>query len=222
KSVGSLRGIDYMSFVAIGTAGLLVPISCMFAGIGVIVDREGGARRDLLAAPISRSLVVLGNLAVALTVAAFQLLALFVAATARGAHFHATASGIGWFGASAVLFAVAMYGMAETMANRIPTQEEYVGAVPAVAIVPWFFAGSLFPIKSFPIGLTEVARALPLTHALALMRYGLVDRNAAGLRDIWGMSNPTVMAGLSLAVVAAFAGLLTAVSIRAFTRAAVR
>ena len=44
-------GLDYMSFAAIGTVGLLVPLNCMFAGIGVIVDRESGARRDLLAAP---------------------------------------------------------------------------------------------------------------------------------------------------------------------------
>src|SRR5207247_58413 len=59
----SASGSGYMTFVAIGTIGLLVPISCMFAGIGVLVDRESGARRDLLAAPIPRSLVVFGNLA---------------------------------------------------------------------------------------------------------------------------------------------------------------
>src|SRR6266568_8431034 len=51
----SRAGIDYLTFVAIGTIGLLVPISCMFAGIGVLVDRESGAQRDMLAAPIRRS-----------------------------------------------------------------------------------------------------------------------------------------------------------------------
>src|SRR2546429_324642 len=56
-------GIDYESFVAIATVGLLVPLNTMFAGIGVIVDRDSGARRELLAAPIRRPLLVLGNLA---------------------------------------------------------------------------------------------------------------------------------------------------------------
>src|SRR5947199_4009256 len=51
KVTGAIRGIDYMSFVAIGTVGLLVPINCMFAGVALIVDRESGARRALLAAP---------------------------------------------------------------------------------------------------------------------------------------------------------------------------
>ena len=44
--------LDYEAFVAIGTIGLLIPLNTMFAGIGVIVDRESGAQRELLAAPI--------------------------------------------------------------------------------------------------------------------------------------------------------------------------
>src|SRR5438105_9341735 len=51
--------IDYLSFVAVGTIGLLVPLSCVLGGIAMIVDRESGAQRDLLAAPIPRALMVL-------------------------------------------------------------------------------------------------------------------------------------------------------------------
>ncbi len=57
---------------------------------------------------------------------------------------------------------------------------------------------------------------------MALMRYGLVDPRGTGLHDIWGMSNPTTEAWLSLAVVALFAAALVALSVRAFTRAALR
>jgi ABC-type polysaccharide/polyol phosphate export permease len=117
---------------------------------------------------------------------------------------------------------VVMYGVAETLANRIPSQEEYVGALPAVAIVPWFFAGSLFPIGAMPAALAAFAKVLPLTHALAIMRYGLVDERGVGLHDIWGMSSPTVMAFLSLAVVAAYAVLFTVVAVTVFRRATVR
>jgi len=53
------------------------------------------------------------------------------------------------------------------------------------------------------------------------MRYGLLG-DSSGLHAIWKLSDPTAMAGLSLAVVALFAALLTAVSIRVFTRAALR
>lgn len=222
-SIGpKVPGLDYMSFAAIGTAALLVPLNSMFAGIGVILDRETGARRDLLAAPISRSLIVIANLAVAVAITALQLSVLIVAAVLRGADLHTSASGVAWFTASAALLAIGMYGVAETLANRIPTLEEYTGAVPALAIVPFFFAGSLFPISALPGFLTGFARLLPLTHALAVMRYGLLDHNATGLRDIWGASDTTAMAALSLTVVSVFAALLTAVAIKAFTRSAAR
>jgi ABC-type multidrug transport system permease subunit len=223
KTVGSFKpGIDYMTFVALATAGLLIPLNTMFSGIGVIVDRETGARRDLLAAPIPRPLLVLGNLAVAFAITALQVIVLIGAAGLRGAEFQVTTTGAMWFVGGAGLLAVGMYGVAETLANRVPNVEEYIAATPAIAIVPWFFAGSLFAISSLPTGLAWVARFLPLTHALALMRYGLLDRSGSGLHDIWGMHDPAVMAFLSLAVVGAFAVIMTAVSIRTFTRAAVR
>jgi ABC-type multidrug transport system permease subunit len=184
--VHTSNGLDYKTYVAVGTTGLLIPLSCMFAGIGVIVDRDSGAHRELLAAPVARPLLVAGNYVVALTVSALQLVALMIAAVARGATFHT------------------------------------IGATPAVAILPWFLAGSLFPIHALPGFLAGFAKVLPLTHALALMRYGLLDRHATGLHDIWGMTNATEMAALSLAVVATWALVLSAASVRVFARAAVR
>src|SRR2546429_2769224 len=46
-SIGSFGGLDYVSYVAIGTVGLLVPLSCVLGGVGLIVDRESGGQRDL-------------------------------------------------------------------------------------------------------------------------------------------------------------------------------
>src|SRR2546426_5687610 len=211
----------YESFVAIGTVGLLIPLNTMFAGISVIVDRENGAQRELLAAPVPRPLLVVGNLLVALAVTALQVATLIAVAIARGIHFHATATGVIWFTAAATLLAVGMYGVAETLASRVPKQEEYIARLPAIAIVPWFLAGSLFPISALPGFLAWFAKFLPLTHGLALVRYGLLG-DSSGLHNIWSMHSATTMATLSLGVVAVFAAALTVTSIRVFNRAAVR
>ena len=211
----------YESYVALGTVGLLIPLNTMFAGLGVIVDRESGAQRELLAAPIPRSLLVLGNLAVAFAITALQVAVLIVAAIARGIHFNAGVTGVVWFLAAAALFTVGMYGVGETLASRVPKAEEYIARVPAIAIVPWFLAGSLFPISALPGFLTWFAKFLPLTHGLALVRYGLLG-DSGGLHDIWSMHSATLMATLSLAVVAVFAATLTVISIRVFNRSAVR
>ena len=72
-----------------------------------------------------------------------------------------------------------------------------------------------------PAVLTWIAKFLPLTHGLALMRYGLLQ-DSSELHNIWGMSNATAMGSLSLAVMLVFALALSVVSIRVFTRAALR
>ena len=211
----------YESFIAVGTVGLLVPLNTMFAGLGVIVDRISGAQRELLTAPIPRSLLVFGNLVVALAVTGLQVAVLMGLAVTRRIHFHVTAGGVLWFLAAAALLAVALYGLAEILAARVPRQEEYIARVPAVAILPWFLAGALFPITAMPAAMTWIAKVLPLTHALALMRYGLLQ-DGSGLHNIWRIHDPATAAALSLAVVAAFAALFVAAAIRAFERSAVR
>jgi ABC-2 type transport system permease protein len=222
KALGGLHSnIDYTAFVSVGTVGLLVPLATTFAGLSVIVDRDSGAQRELLTAPIPRSLLVLGNLAVVLMLCTFQVVTLIGVAALRGASFQVSASGMAWFVGATVLFVVMMYGVAETLASRIHQQEEYIGATPVIAILPWFFAGALFPIAALPGALATFAKFLPLTHALALLRYGLVDPRGTGLHDIWGLSNTTAEAWLSLAVVAVFAAALGALAIRSFTKAAV-
>jgi len=219
---GLHAGIDYQSFVGVGTVGLVVPLTCIFAGLSVIVDRHSGAQRELLAAPIPRAYIVVGNALVVIALTAFQVAVLLSLAALRGASFHVTASGMGWFIGATLLFTVFMYGVAETLAARINKQEEYIGATPALAILPFFFAGALYPIAAMPGALTTIAKFMPLTHALALMRYGLVDPSGKGLHQIWGSGNTTVQAWLSFAVVALFAAVLTAVSIRVFSKSVVK
>jgi ABC-2 type transport system permease protein len=218
----AVGGVDYMTFVAVATIGLLVPLSCMQSGLGVVVDRLGGGLRDLLAAPVSRPWIVAGNLVVAVALASLQVAVLLGAAALRGAEYDLSASGVGWFAAATLAFAVAMYGAAEVLANRLPSEEEYIGTLPPVAIVPFFFAGAFFPISALPAGLTVIGKILPITHVLALVRYGLAGDNGSGLHDIWGMSSTPTMAALSLGVVALFAVGLTAAALHAFRRTAVR
>jgi hypothetical protein len=75
-------------------------------------------------------------MAVAVAVSMLQVGVLMVAGWLRGSEFHTTAGGVGWFIGAVLAFTVFMYGVAEILANRIPTQEEYVGLTPVVAILP--------------------------------------------------------------------------------------
>jgi ABC-2 type transport system permease protein len=209
----------YMTFVALATVGLLIPLNCTFSGLGVIVDRQQGAMRELLVAPIRRSSIVMGNLIAALALTSLQLVVLIAASALRGAAYE-TGLRMIWFLAAAVAFAVFMYGLSEILSVRLPNPVEYIGAVPAVAIVPFFFAGSLFPITSLPHWLGAVAKVLPLTHALALFRYGIAGPSGVrALHNIWGLHNAAEMAALSMLVLVVSAVVVFAGAIRLFTKA---
>ena len=69
---GLHSAIDYQSFVGVGAVGLVIPLSCIFAGLSVLVDRDSGAQRELLAAPVPRAYLVIGNLIVAVGLATLQ------------------------------------------------------------------------------------------------------------------------------------------------------
>jgi ABC-type polysaccharide/polyol phosphate export permease len=73
-----------------------------------------------------------------------------------------------------------------------------------------------------PHVLTDIAKVMPLTHALAILRYGFIDPSGKGLHDIWGTGSSTSHAWMSLAVVAVYAVALTGIAIRAFQRSAVK
>ena len=209
----------YMTFVALATVGLLIPLNCTFSGLGVIVDRQQGAMRELLVAPIRRSSIVVGNLLAALALTALQLVVLIAASALRGAVYQ-TGVRMLWFVAAAVAFAVFMYGLAEILSVRLPSPVEYIGAVPAVAIVPFFFAGSLFPITSLPHWLGAVAKVLPLTHALALFRFGIAGPSGVrALHNIWGLHSAPAMAVLSFGVLVAYALLIGTGALRLFAKA---
>jgi len=67
-----------------------------------------------------------------------------------------------------------------------------------------------------------VAKVLPLTHALALFRFGLTAGGGQALHNIWGLSNGTQMAALSLAVLALYALVIIVGAIRLFAKASTK
>ena len=65
-----------------------------------------------------------------------------------------------------------------------------------------------------------MAKVLPLTHALALFRYGLTQRSGVtALHNIWGLHSAPLMATLSLGVLLLYAVVTVSGAIRLFARA---
>lgn len=208
--------IDYYTFVAVGQITFLVPFVSMFSGINVIVDKEFGVLRNFLVAPVRRATIPIANAFAVLTIALIEVGILVGLAIARGADFHTSFVGALWFVGAVAFLSLGTYGIAEMLALRIGRQEAYGPLIPAVGVTPWFLSGALYPLAVLPAGIQYVAYALPWTHAVAVMRYGLMQGTDSGLSAIWGMDSQVAMASLSLATLAAFALVTLGLAVRVF------
>lgn len=220
SSLGSFSpGVDYYTFIAVGQIAFLVPFAAMFNGINVIVDREFGVLREILVAPVRRSLIPLASAAAVLVITLVQVALVVVLGWARGADFDTSVTRLPWFVAASVLLCLTLYGVAETLALRINRQEAYGPLIPAIGVTPFFLSGGLYPLAVLPAGIEQAAYVLPWTHAVSLMRYGLMGGEASGLADIWHISNTPLAATLSTLVLAAMATGSLALASRVFVRA---
>ena len=211
-----------MTYFALATAGLLIPLNAMFSGLGVVLDRQHGAMPELLVAPIRRSSIVVGNLPRRLAITAFQIVVLIARGRAAGRRRSS------WLPARLVRRRRRpadrrdVLGIAEILATEAPEPRGLHRGAPggrdrAVLLrrlaVPHLRAAGLAG---------GVGKALPLTHALALFRYGLTDPGHGRLHDIWGQSNDNQMAALSLAVLALYALVITVGAVRLFAKASTK
>ena len=211
-----IAGIDYYTYLAVGLVALQVPFTSTFSGLNVIIDKEFGITREFLVAPVQRALIPLANAMAVLTIALTQTAIIIGLGVARGANLDTSPAGIVWFLAATILLTLTTYGLAEVLALTLKRFETYYQMLPVVAVTPWFLAGSFFPISSLPAGLEQVTLALPWTHALALMRYGLIEGSDPGLANIWHLDSELLMASLSLIVMVTFTVVMLGLAVRVF------
>jgi ABC-2 type transport system permease protein len=219
RAFGGVSHVDYFTYIAIGQIVFIIPFSAMFAGLVVIQDRYAGILRELLVAPIRRSVIPLANVATVLTVAMGQLALIVVLSLIRGAHLHVAPGRFALGLLAAALLSVATYGLAELLAYRITQPQIFGTLIPAIGATPYALCGAIYPLATLPTGVKQFAYALPWTHAVAVLRYGLMGGPASGLHAIWHLQSNVAMALLSIGVLAAFATLTVGLALRAFERA---
>jgi ABC-2 type transport system permease protein len=211
-------GIDYYTYVAVGQVALIVPFTSMFSGINVIVDKNFGILREFLVAPVFRASIPLGNALAVLTIALVQVALLIGLGEARGAEFDSSAAGVAWFLGAVTFLSLTTYALAEILALTVDRQEAFGPLIPAIGVTPWFLSGSLFPLDVLPPVVEQIALTFPWTHALAVMRYGMMENTDPGLANIWHMDSEPLMAALSLGVLILMAAGAFALTVRVFNR----
>ena len=220
--VGQTGGVDFTQFVFPGVVAMSVVTTAIFSGASVVWDREFGFLREMLVAPVSRASLVVGKAAGGATVATVQGTLMLALAPFVGVRL--TPLLVVQVLAAALLMAFALTTFGVFVASRIQRMESFQVVMQFLLLPMIFLSGAMFPLAGLPAWLTVLTRINPLTYAVDPMRrlvFAAQDVPEAALErfgtgvTLFGVTLPVLA---ELAVVAGFAAVFLALSVRAFGR----
>jgi daunorubicin resistance ABC transporter membrane protein len=202
---GAGGGIGYLQYFYPGIVVLTMLFTAIFSTISVIDDRHHGFLQAVLAAPASRTALVLGKTLGGVAIASLQAGALLLLAPLAGFSLGdmnwpllVGVLGLAGIGFTALGFAMAWW---------IDSTQGY-HAVMSVALIPlWMLSGAMFPPSAGSRVLNGLMAADPMTYVVSAARRGFHGGAVpAGLV-------PSGSAATELAVVAGFAVLAVAAAV---------
>jgi ABC-2 type transport system permease protein len=201
---------DYKSFLTPGIVAMTVLFGSIFAGIGVIFDREFGFLKEIMVAPVSRTSIMAGKGLGGATAAVFSGLVILVMAVLIGAKFTPSIPyGLAILLAvsTVVLIALAFVNMGIAFATKIHNFEGFQMIMNFLVMPMFFLSGAFYPVEMMPTWLQTATYLNPLFYGVDALRYCLNGAAAAALP-----------LGVDLAVLAGFTLFTTVVGIMLFRR----
>ena len=218
----STGGVDLTTFMFPGVLCMAMWFSAMISAASLVMDRELGFLREMTAAPVRRSSIVLGKCLAGTTTAMVQGVLLLALAGLADVPYDPVLL-LGIFGLQLLIaFTLTCFGvLVATTIQQAPT----FNSVMQLLVFPMvFLSGAMYPIADLPGWLRALNRINPLTYAVDPLRRWVFDRldisDAARERlapgvTWWGWRVPSL---LEIGLVLAMGVAMLALAIRQFTR----
>jgi len=199
KSFGSMPGVDYTfrDFFTAGVVVMTVLFGSAFAGFGLLMMMDMGILAKMLATPVTRVSIILGQVIAAVVVSIVQAAIIFVIAAIMGVH---VATGVP--GVLLALFIVALLGLAFAAFSNglalLVKRQETVMATTNLFTMPLMFLSSTMQHPDYlPGWLNTVRHFNPVDYAVVGVR-GLVLEGYVW-SDLW--RSLVVLGALAVAAV---------------------
>lgn len=197
------RNIEYIDFLAPGVIMMTIVFSAMFSGgLGLVIDRELGTLKMLMAAPISKASIIIGKTSAGVTQSLFSGTAALLIAIAIGVNVKTGFLGFMLMILLMLLAAFGFIGMSIAIGTRITKIEHLMLSMQLVIIPMWFLSGGIYPLEAMPAWMKPLALINPLTYATDAMRTVMIR----GI--IWKAFAFDVVVMLAFAVLMLMAGSL--------------
>lgn len=195
---------DYLQFVAPGVIGMSILFSSIFAGVGLLWDRQFGFLKETLVAPVSRLQIMVGRTLGGATTATIQgtlVLAVCLLAGFRPHSVGGVILGFVFMGLIAVTFAA----LGTIIGSSLRDMQGFQLVMNFLVMPIFFLSGALYPLNDLPTVLAVATQLDPLTYGIDGLRGAFIDRSHFGVAT-------------NLAILGGLAALFLALGARAFSR----
>jgi len=166
------EGVGYMQYFFPGILLMVLLFTSIFSTMSLIEDRREGFMQAVLAAPGSRTAVVLGKTLGGSSIALVQAAIILLLAPLAGFPFASIAWGE--LLATLVLTAVGLTAVGFAVAWWLNSTQGYHAVMSVLLIPAWIVSGAMFPLAGGPSWLGIVMKINPLSYAASAMRRALL------------------------------------------------
>lgn len=166
---------NYIEFLAPGIIAMSILFTSMFSGIEIIWDRQFGFLKEIMVAPVSRFIIMIGRTLGGATVATIQGMIVFLISVAVGFRpvcISALPAALIVMSLIALLFTALGTAVASML-------EDFQGfqLIMNFLVMPLFFlSGALFPLQGLPKIVAQITIINPLSYGVDALR-GLLTNN---------------------------------------------
>ncbi len=158
----------YLGYFFPGSVAMIVLFTSIFSMMSLIQDRNEGFLLSVLAAPVSRSAIVLGKVLGGATLAALQGIVFLVFAPLVGVHVSFGAVLLGMLVIAMLSFELTALGF--TIAWPLDSPQAFHAIVNLILLPLWMLSGALFPASGASPWMHALMRANPLSYGVDALR----------------------------------------------------
>jgi ABC-2 type transport system permease protein len=161
----------YLGYFFPGSIAMIVLFTAIFSMMSLIQDRNEGFLLSVLAAPVSRSAIVLGKVLGGATLAAIQGIVFLVFAPFVGVHF--TLASIVLSALIIVMISFELTALGFAVAWPMDSTQAFHAIVNIILLPLWMLSGALFPASGASGWLRFFMRLNPLSYGVDALRNAL-------------------------------------------------
>jgi ABC-2 type transport system permease protein len=168
---GGAGSQQYLGYFFPGAVVMIVLFTAIFSMMSLIQDRNEGFLLSVLAAPVSRSAIVLGKVLGGATLAAIQGIVFLVFTPLIGVHPDLGAIAISI--ATIIMISFELTALGFAIAWPMDSPQAFHAIVNLILLPLWMLSGALFPASGASGWLSTLMRLNPLTYGVDALRIAL-------------------------------------------------